>query len=156
MAIKKSLDYGFDYVLYPLVLISLGYGWGGLAMAAASVAINLAVIRAYDWSGRDWLLIETAKQWRDAPDAKARPLVRWIVTKGDFAAFFILSWIEDPITVTLYLRRGAHLYDGLHRRDWMIFAASTFVSNLAWIIGLASVIELGQRTLQYFGLPDGM
>ena len=109
VAIKKSLDYGFDYLLYPLALLWLGYLWGGVSMTAASVILNLATIRAYDWSRRDWLLIETVKQVRDDPEGlAARPLVNWIVRKGDIPAFFILSWIEDPIVVTLYLRHGTH------------------------------------------------
>ena len=152
LAIKKSLDYGFDYLLYPFVLIWLGYVWGGVVMTIASIVVNLAVIRTYDWSKRDWLLLETIKEFKDRPDGvAARPLVRWIVKKGDLAAFFILSWIEDPIVVTLYLRRSAHQYNGLARRDWMIFWASTVVSNLFWILSLVSLIELIGAASQRFG-----
>ena len=148
VAIKKSLDYGFDYLLYPLALLSLGYLWGGVIMTAASVVLNLATIRAYDWSKRDWLLIETIKQLRDKPSGQAaRPFVHWIVQKGDLPAFFILSWIEDPIVVTLYLRHGTRRFDGLDRRSWMIFWASTFTSNLFWILSLASVIEVVRALL---------
>lgn len=152
LGIKKSLDYGFDYLLYPFVLIWLGYVWGGVVMTTASIVVNLAVIRTYDWSKRDWLLLETIKEFKDRPDGvAARPLVRWIVKKGDLAAFFILSWIEDPIVVTLYLRRSAHQYNGLARRDWMIFWASTVVSNLVWIVSLVSLIELIEVASQRFG-----
>jgi hypothetical protein len=150
VAIKKSLDYGFDYLLYPMALVWLGYVWGGVAMTAASVLLNLSVIRAYDWSKRDWLLLETIKELKDAPNGiTARPLVRWIIGKGDVAAFFILSWIEDPIVVTLYLRRSAHQYDGLARRDWLIFWASTVVSNLFWILSLTSIIEIFRAVSRY-------
>lgn len=143
MAIKKSLDYGFDYALYPIALLWLGYAWGGALMTAASVVLNLATIRVYDWSRRDWLLLETIKELKDKPELSAsRPVVAWIIRKGDIAAFFMLSWIEDPIVVTLYLRREAHKYNGLARRDWMIFWTSTLVSNLFWIFSLASVIEI--------------
>ena len=85
MAIKKSLDYGFDYLLYPVTLLWLGYLWGGILMTAASVVLNLATIRAYDWSRRHWLLIETIKQLRDEPEGlAAHPLVNWIVRKAIF------------------------------------------------------------------------
>lgn len=148
VAIKKSLDYGFDYLLYPIALLWLGYLWGGVLMTAASVVLNLATIRAYDWSRRDWLLIETVKQLRDKPDGtSARPFVNWIARKGDLPAFFILSWVEDPIVVTLYLRHGTHRFDGLDRRSWKIFWASTFTSNLLWILSLASVIEVIRRLI---------
>jgi hypothetical protein len=62
--------------------------------------------------------------------------------KGYVPAFFILSWIEDAIVVTLYLRHGVNQFNGLSRRDWMIFWASTVVSNLFWILSVVSVLEL--------------
>lgn len=143
MAIKKSLDYGFDYLLYPLALWWFGYVWGGIIMTAASVVLNLTVIRAYDWSRRDWLMLETVKLARDDADfLSKRPFVAWIARKGDIPAFIILSWIEDPIVVTLYLRQGAHQFNGLSRRDWLIFWASTLVSNLFWILSLVSIFEI--------------
>lgn len=143
VAIKKTLDYGFDYGLYPLALLWLGYLWGGVVMTAASVVLNLAVIRAYDWSKKDWLLLETLKELKDrARGSGPRGVVSRVLQWGDVPAFFLLSWLEDAIVVTLYLRRGAHLFNGLSRRDWLIFAAATLVSNLFWILSLASIIEL--------------
>jgi hypothetical protein len=155
LAIKKSIDYGFDYLLYPVVLLWFGYLWGGIIMTGLSVALNLAVIRVYDWSKRDWLLLETIKELRDGPDGLAKtPWARWIARKGDLPAFFLLSWFEDPIVVTLYLRRSAHRYDGLDRRDWLIFWASTLVSNLLWMLSLVSAIELVRIGARLLGLAD--
>lgn len=143
VAIKKSLDYGFDYGLYPLALLWLGYLWGGIVMTVASVVLNLAVIRAYDWSKRDWLLLETLKELVAKSEGHGPGgFVAFVLRKGDVPAFFILSWIEDPIVVTLYLRKGANRFNGLARRDWMIFWASTMVSNVFWILSLISVLEL--------------
>ena len=65
LLIKKALDYPFDYFLYPIPLISLGY-----------------------------------------------------------------------------LRKGSGKYDGLSRRSWAIFWASTLVSNLMWAGSLVSLIEV--------------
>ena len=142
VAIKKGLDYGFDYVLYPIALLWFGYFWGGLLMTAASVVLNLAVIRAYDWSKKDWLLLETLKGVLDRSKGRSTGgIVSWVLQWGDVPAFFLLSWLEDSIVVTLYLRQGAHQFNGLSRRDWMIFWASTVVSNLVWILSLASIIE---------------
>ena len=152
VAIKKSLDYVFDYLLYPAALLGLGYLWGGLLMTAASVINNLAVIRAYDWSRQDWLLLETIKELKSrGGDLKTIPVLRRIIVKGDVAAFFILSWIEDPIVVTLYLRKGAHVFNGLSRRDWIIFGASTILSNLFWIASLVSIIELIRIARSHLG-----
>ena len=141
VAIKKSLDYAFDYLLYPVVLIYLGYAWGGVVMTIASVFLNLAVIRACDGSKRDWLLLETLKGLKQQSEEEGvGGFVGWVLRKGDVAAFFILSWIDDAIVVTLYLRHGIGAYNGLARRDWMIFRAATMVSNLFWIFSVASVI----------------
>lgn len=141
VAIKKSLDYGFDYGLYPVALIWFGYFWGGVIMTIASVFLNLGVIRAYDWSKRDWLMLETLKELKHKSE-DAGGFVGWVLGKGDIPAFFILSWIEDAIVVTLYLRHGVNQFNGLSRRDWAIFWASTIVSNLFWILSVASVIEI--------------
>ena len=110
-------------------------------MTVASVFLNLAIICAYDWSKTDWLLLESLKQAKGSGEGTGGWTER-ILRKGDVAAFFLLSWIDDAITVTLYLRHGAHQFNGLTKRDWMIFGASTIVSNLFWIAGLASVIEI--------------
>ena len=78
---------------------------------------------------------------QDAKGLVARQISK-ALRAGDAPAFFVLSWIEDPIVTTLYLRRGAHQYDGLSRRDWVIFFSSTVVSNLMWIFSLVSVFEI--------------
>ena len=143
LLIKKASDYAFDYLLYPAALIMLGYLSGGIAMTIASVVLNLLVIRAYDWAKRDFLLLETLKQLRTADSThRGKRLLAKALSKGDVAAFFILSWFEDAIVVTLYLRKGAGKFDGLSRRDWAIFWASTLVSNLMWAGSLISLIEV--------------
>ena len=112
-------------------------------MTIASVFLNLAVIRAYDWSKRDWLMVETLKELKHkSEDQGVGGLVGRVLRKGDVAAFFILSWSEDAIVVTLYLRHGVNQFNGLSRRDWMIFWASTVVSNLFWILSVFSAIEI--------------
>jgi hypothetical protein len=142
VAIKKGLDYGFDYGLYPFALVWFGYFWGGVLMTVGSVVLNLAVIQTYDWSKKDWLFLETLKGLRECSEASDKGrLVTRILRSGDIPAFFLLSWLEDAIVVTLYLRHGANLFNGLSRRDWIIFWASTVVSNLIWILSLASIIE---------------
>jgi hypothetical protein len=141
--LKKSIDYGFDYLAYPVALISFGYLWGGVVMTVLSVGLNLAVIRAYDWAKQDFLLLETLKGLQASEeDGRLHRLVVALLRRGNLVAFFLLSWVEDPIVVTLYLRKGTHLFNGLSRRDWLIFIASTLVSNLFWIVSVASVLEI--------------
>jgi hypothetical protein len=143
LAMKKFLELGFDYALYPAALVWLGYFWGGLIMTCAAVLINILIIRAYDWAETDWLFIEKLKHVRENDNIELPRLIRWLkplLSKGDVPAFFVLC-LDDPVTATLYLRKGAYQYNGLSARDWKIFAAANVVGNLYWIIGLAGVIE---------------
>lgn len=142
IALKKVLDYGFDYVLYPSVLLYLGYGWGGLAMTIASIVVNLLFIRLYDWGQRDILLLERLKEIRlGGSSTGSSSLLLKALRRSDVVAFFVLSWIDDPAVVTLYLRRGCYQYNNLSRADWLVFIGSTAVANLSWIVSIGSVAE---------------
>jgi hypothetical protein len=140
---KKGLDYIFDYAIYPAALLFLGYGWGSFAMICVSAMGNILLIRAYDWSQQDFLLIEALKAIKESSEGSSgkRQLGR-LLRSGDGLAFVALSWLEDALVVTLYLRRGSYLYNGFARRDWYIFAASTLTSNLLWSLSLISIIEI--------------
>lgn len=144
IAMKKTMEFVFDYVLYPFTLAWLGYLWGGIIMTAAAIILNILIIRAYDWAKVDWLFIEEIKSIRDNGEHVRLPRgLNWlkpVLRKGDVPAFFVLC-LDDPVTATLYLRKGSHLYNGLNRREWLIFWAANIVSNLYWIIGIAAVFE---------------
>jgi len=121
LLLKWGINYPFDFLLYPVVLIWLGNIWGGLVMTVLSVILNIIIIRAYDWSQTDWLLIETLKGLRENDSkSKWQHFFYTILNKSDILAFFILCF-DDPITVTLYLRKGSAKYNGMAWRDWKIF-----------------------------------
>lgn len=148
VASKKVLDYGFDYVLYPATLLYLGYWWGGVAMTLASVVLNIGLIRFYDWTQRDLLMIERLKDLRSKVSEKGHgSILSKVLLGSDIAAFFVLSVIEDPAVATLYLRRGSYQYNSLSRSDWLVFIGSTMVANLAWILGISTVYELVKLTM---------
>ena len=148
LLLKKGLDYVFDYAIYPAALLLLGYGWGSFSMICVSALGNLLLIRAYDWSKRDFFLIESLKAIKESSGGSIwRRRIGALLRSSDAVAFFVLSWLEDALIVTLYLRRGSHLYNGFTRRDWCIFAASTMTSNLLWILSLMSIIEVASFLL---------
>lgn len=143
LAMKKLMEWAFDYVLYPFTLAYVGYLWGSIIMIALAVIVNYLIIRAYDWAEVDWLFIEEIKRIRDGEDVQLTGILKWfkpLLKKGDVVAFFVLC-ADDPVTATLYLRKGSHLYNGLNSREWFIFWAANVVSNLYWIGAIILTLE---------------
>lgn len=148
--LRAVINHGFDYVLYPVVLLWLGNLYGGIVLTILAVVVNIAIIKAYDWSKTDWLLIERLKKNRDSDMHEG-----W---KGGFFRFlrrnnvlaFLILCIDDPVTVTLYFRKGHYEYNGMTKRDWYIFIAANIVSNLYWIIGWVAIIELFRLIVAFF------
>jgi len=147
----KAVDYAFDYALYPFVIWKLGPWAGGTVMAVLSLLFCLFLLRLYDWLGRDWLGLEFVKGLRFYEGrSRWRRGLAWLVARGDFAAFIVLSVKYDPFITTTYLRRGA--YSGMKRRDWGIFLASWFVANALWIFICYGGIELLRKLIRFVPL----
>ncbi len=126
---------GFDYGIYGLTIATLGPVKGGLLMIALSFLLDLVLIRLYDCSKTDWLGIETLKTIRENPArTRLEKLLQWLLRKGGAVALVVLSFKLNPFNVMLYLRRGAYLYNGMRRRDWLVLIASTLIGNLYWIL----------------------
>ncbi len=122
---------GFDLVLYPLVIFKLGILRGGVVMALLSFVICLLTLRFYDWSKRDWLGIEAIKGMKEYEGNHfLGRCTAWMLRRSDWLACLLLSVKTDPFITTTYLRVGA--FSGMSRRDWKIFVASWFISNLYW------------------------
>ena len=148
--IFHSLNYGFDYVLYPLVIYNYGPIFGGVIMGALAAAISLFISWLYDFLKKDWLGIEVVKElvdeffeeeqesarrkWRKM----GKKIFRRIFHKNKIGQFLFLSINFDPLITVIYMRRGSHLYNGFSLRDWKIFWLSVIVSN-AWWTGIAFV-----------------
>ena len=148
VGLKKGSDFGFDYILYPFVIVQFGYVAGGIIMTFASIGLNLFGIRFYDFCKSDVFFIETLK---DSKNTKSYPsLFRRLSKLGRPAIFLALCCIEDPFVVTLYFRQGSGHYNGMARRDWKNFAFSTIVSNLLWSSGLGLTIELLFSFYQFY------
>ena len=134
--------YGFDYLLYPWVLNKYGLLYGGHIMIWASLFICLASFVFYDWAKKDWIGIETLKEVGEA-EAKLGTIkkTRWL-------EFLILSVQTDPFIVTLFMRKGAHEYNGLSKADWKVFFSSLVIGNAFWI----TVVYFGLEVSKVFGL----
>lgn len=140
---------GFDYVLYPFVIWRLGPLIGGGIMAMASLTICLLMLWFYDWSKRDWLGIETIKNFKNPGEATGiRRILAKFLKLGEVPAFFALSIYTDPFITTAYMRKGA--FNGMTRRDWGIFLGSWIIGNGEWILILSGGIWIVRRICSYF------
>jgi hypothetical protein len=158
---NQTFDWLFNYPLYLFVVEKLGLVQGYVVMAFASFLVCLIFIQFYDWLKVDWLGIEVAKEVRDFgpewikklnpeskiakilwwPFSKIIFIILWALKKGGLVAFMALSIYTDPFITTVYMRKGRHEYNGLNRKDWRTFIASTIVSNAYWAMRTFAILE---------------
>jgi len=161
-------DWFFNYPLYMFVIEKLGLTRGFVVMSVISFLTCLLFIQFYDWLKVDWLGIEVAKEVRDFgpewikklnpesiivkilwwPFSKIILIILWALKKGGFVAFVALSVYTDPFITTVYMRKGRHEYNGLSRKDWQTFIASTIVSNGYWAIITFAILESAKLFLK--------
>jgi len=132
---NKSMVYVFDYFLYPFVIWKCGIIKGCVIMTLLSFLICWATFIFYDWAKKDWIGIETMKELKEYEGSKLFPrLLSWVIKKGEPVTALVLSIYFDPFVTTAYMRRGAHAYNGLNKRDWGIFIFSLLFGNLYWTL----------------------
>ncbi|MEK7461711.1 MAG: hypothetical protein AAB586_01430 [Patescibacteria group bacterium] len=130
---------GFNLVLYPSVLWFLGLIWGAAVMWLLSLLVCYFTILFYDWCKVDWLGIETIKEVRDAEETGIfHGILKWILSKGDMVVVLAISVYWDPFVCVVYLRQGAHQYNGMTRKDWKVFLISFVISNAWWTTAVFS------------------
>ncbi len=160
---KRIEEYLFDWLLYGVVvawcIFTYGNVWGYavafVIMAPLSALVCYGYIRFYDWAKKDWLGLETLEELREQEATHGwfmRHVVR-IAKWGDIPMFIALSIYGDPFMVTVYFRRGAHLYNGLSRRDWYIFWGSVIVSNAYWTLRWTVIFVIAIPLWNYFFQP---
>ena len=136
--------YGYDFVVYPYLLVTFGLVVGWLYAVVGSIILCLGTLWFYDITKQDWLGIETIKLLRDEkPVGKARQFFHHLTNKGDALAFIFLCLKYDPFIVTVYMRRGSSNHV-MSSRDWKIFWASMVVCNLWWGLAIFGIIEAFQ------------
>lgn len=140
--------YGFDYFLYPYIIYKYNLLKGGVIMMILSFLICILTIWFYDWAKKDWIGIETMKEIREVGGKSllAR-IVQKIMHKGKWAMLIVLSIKFDPFITTVYMRHGAHQYNGMNTRDWKIFLSSTVIANLYWSLLMFGGITLLEKIL---------
>jgi len=143
---NQVLVWSFDYLLYPFVLYNFGLKMGGPLMIFLSFIVCLATLFLYDFLQKDWLGIEMIKKFKTS-DAHSRlhQFTSRLLNKSDWFVMILLSLRFDPFITTIYMRKGVNEYNGMKKRDWMIFLTSLTISNLYWLI----VVEAGIDFFKY-------
>lgn len=134
-AANALMVYGFDYLLYPYVVIKYGMVRGGALMALLAFVSCWLVMIFYDATKKDWLGIEMLKEARAYKGAsKIRRWVANIINRSELLTIILLSIQFDAFVTTAYMRRGVGKFNGMGKRDWMIFLTSWVISNLYWTV----------------------
>ena len=160
------INFVYDDVLYPFTIYKLGAIYGGIIMTLGSIISCFFLLLWYEKKKKDWLgvnVFENIKQngfaWIKKLELKANKnifwkilkfilyipsriflLVLWLLKQNDFVAFFALCIFQDPFVTTVFLRHGR--FDGLKRKDWIIFTLSVIVSNGYWILRNVLLVDI--------------
>lgn len=156
---NTSLNYSFDYVIYPYVVVKYGMLYGGFLMASSAIVICLILFELYDRSKKDWLGIELLKEAQEYHGtSKLRQWIAHIMKNHDWIALIFLSIHFDPFITTAYMRKGINKFNGMGKRDWIIFVASSIISNAYWIVasfyGASMVFRYSDVIVEIFGIAS--
>lgn len=153
LTVNAAIVYGYDFAVYPYLIITYGLLLGWLYAVIGSIVLCLGTLWFYDITKQDWLGIETIKSIRDEPaTGRIRRFFQNIANRGDALAFIFLCLKYDPFIVTVYMRRGSGNHT-MSARDWKIFWASIVVSNIWWGIAVFGAIEISKKWLAPFVIP---
>ncbi len=133
--------YLYDYFVVSFLLIYFGLIKGIVIIMVLSVLIDLGTLKFYDWFKKDWLALETLKDLQYKKNFWGK-LFSFVHDKSTFITVVVLSLTSNAFIVTAYMRKGAFQYDGLTKRDWSIFFASSFLTNLYWVFLIAGGLEI--------------
>lgn len=136
----------YDYLIISGLLLYFGVLNGGIIAMILSTFIDLLSIKFYDWLKKDWLTLETIKEL-DEKKGIVGKLFRFVHDKGYVITVLSLSFFLNAFLVTAYMRHGAFQYNGMTKRDWVIFLTSSIVGNGYWILAFAGGITVIKEIL---------
>jgi len=162
---KWSISWAFDFLLYPFVLSYFGFFVGTPIMTFLSFLLCYGLILFYDGTKKDWIGIETLKEIEDfkplpfTSNSYKNSLIELVNLVGSISAFLMkksdalflvfLSIKFDPFITVIHLRKGAHQYNGLSKRDWLVFITSILIGNLYWALAVLMGITLVEAILRF-------
>ena len=145
-ALREAFNYAVDYLLYPAMLLWLGFWKGLLVMLAVTACENLAMLVWYRRVGTDWLgyeYVQKAMLWATTKAGERRGAL-WLLRRSDVAMFVVLATIRDAFETTAYFAYQRSLS---RRRGTAIFMGSWLLGNVYWALGIEFLINSWLRIL---------
>ena len=148
------INWLFDYVLYPVVMYKYGLINGFIIMILLSFVACIFLFILYDFLKKDFFAIEYSKEklivlTSDKEGTKIKRTLVWCFKNSKPLLFVFLS-VFDPFIATVYMRKGISEYNGLSKRDWMIFIMSLIIGNGIWAITVFTSLSLFQYVIKIF------
>jgi len=139
--VNEATCFAFDYMLYPAVIYRYGPLKGGIVMMFLSLIACLLTLWFYDWAKRDWLGIEAVKDLKNYQGEKnIGRYTAWFLKKSNPVIFLFLTFVHDPFVTAAYFRKSK--FNGMNRRDWLIFYGSLILCNGYWTLACYMGISL--------------
>jgi hypothetical protein len=130
------------YISYQFFGVWEGSLVSAFLLAPVFFGINWSLIRLIDYTGIDWLGMESLKTSVARFDKKSTKFFRAMRHTGSIGAFCSLS-LYDPICATLYLRPARASYTYFTARDALLLFAATLyallVGTILWAHGFQFV-----------------
>ena len=135
------LTWIYDYVVVSFLLWKFELIKGGIMVFILSSIVDLLTLKFYDWFKKDWLALETLKDLQTHKGFVGK-VFTFVHDKTAVVSVILLSFVVNPFVITTYMRKGAFEYNGMTKRDWIIFVSSSVISNGYWIIIVGCGVEI--------------
>ena len=137
---REIFNHLFDYILYPFVLLKLGYLLGLLVMTCLAAIENSIMLVIYNKMKIDWLGYEYVTKVKDWANTKTgfKRIVGVVLNKSDIILFLFLSTVRDSFETTAYFQHGK---PNNKIRSGLIFISAIIVGNIYWSLGVEIFIN---------------
>ena len=144
IGLYSTINLIIDYPTYGIAIWAFGPIKGGVLMGMATFIIDIFSIKFYDWTETDWLAIELLKYKLNKCliVASKYTVIKRCTTLIMLVTIVVMSLKFNPFIVTIVMRQGAFAYNGLSRRDWMIFIFSFLIGQIYWIVLITTGVKL--------------
>lgn len=144
--LKEIYNHTIDYVVYPLVLLKLGYWTGLVVMIFVTAAENFGMLLLYTKMRIDWLgyeYVQSVKDWATTKQG-LKKFIGKLVRKSDFILFLLLSTLRDSFETTAYFQPDIK---SSKAKTGLIFISSVLIGNLYWSLGVELFINSWLRQI---------